>query len=96
MVDHHPHTVGSELCSHSGEQAPGTFRVVFGQVQLLLQLRIDRFADEPHPIELLLRLLGTHRLLVELDWSEQLHRAILLQETLQRRVIVGSISRAFA
>src|SRR5258708_6102195 len=93
LVDHHPHTVSRELGSNSGEQAPGTFRVVFGQVQLLLQLGIHRFADEPQPIELLLRLLGTDRLLIELDRGEQLHRAILLQEGLEGRIIVGSVSK---
>jgi hypothetical protein len=31
------------LGSHSGKEAPGTFGVVLGQVQLLLQLGIDRF-----------------------------------------------------
>ena len=31
---------------------------MLGQVQLLLQLGIHRFADEPQPIELLLHLLG--------------------------------------
>lgn len=82
MVDHHAHIVGRELGRNSSEQAPGTFGVVFGQMQLLLQLRIDRFTDEAQAIELLLRLLGPHRLLVALDWSEQLHRAILLQEAL--------------
>jgi len=85
--------VSSELGSNSGEQAPGTFRVVFGQVQLLLQLRIHRFADESQPIELLLSLLGTDGLLIELDRGEQPHRAILLQEGLEGRIIVGSVSK---
>ena len=93
MVDHHPHTVSCELGSNPGQQSPGTIRIVFGQVQLLLQLGIHRFADEPQPIELLLRLLGTHGRLVELNRSEQLYRAILLQEVLEGRIIVGSISK---
>ena len=78
---------------NSGHHSPGTFRIVFGQVQLLLQLRIDRFADEPQPIKLLLSLLGTDGLLVHLHRGEQLHRAILLQEVLEGRVIVGSVSK---
>ncbi len=85
--------MSSELGSNPGQQAPGTFGIVFGQVQLLLQLRIDRFADEPQPIELLLRLLGTDGLLVHLDRGEQLHTAILRQEGLQGRIIVGSVSQ---
>ena len=82
-----------ELGSNSGDEAPGTFGVVSGYMQLLLQLGIHRFADESQPIELLLRLLGTNGLLIDLDRGEQLHRAILLQEGLQCRVIVGSISQ---
>ena len=45
-VHHHGYTMSRHLGSHSRHQAPGTFGVVLGQVQLLLQLRIDRFADQ--------------------------------------------------
>mgnify|MGYP007135463246 CR=1 FL=1 len=82
-----------DLGSNSGHHSPGTFRIVFGQVQLLLQLGINRFADEPQPIKLRFRLLGTDGLLVHLHRGEQLHRAILLQEVLEGRVIVGSVSK---
>jgi hypothetical protein len=43
-----------QLGGNTGQQAPGAFGVVFGQVQLLLQLGIDRFADQPQAVELLL------------------------------------------
>ena len=41
-----------DLGSNSRHHAPGTFGVVLGQVQLLLQLGIDRFADQAQAIEL--------------------------------------------
>src|SRR5947209_7721489 len=45
-VDHHAHTMSRNLSSNSGHQSSSTFRIVLRQVQLLLQLRIDRFADQ--------------------------------------------------
>jgi len=38
--------MSSELGSDSGYGSPGAFGVMLGQVQLLLQLGIDCFADE--------------------------------------------------
>jgi hypothetical protein len=38
--------MGSQLGSDSGHGSPRTFGVMFGQMQLLLQLGIDRLADE--------------------------------------------------
>jgi len=40
-----------DLGSNSGHYAPGTFGVVLGEVQLLLQLGIDRFADQAQACE---------------------------------------------
>src|SRR3989442_9498524 len=71
-IDHHAHTMSSDLGSNSGHQSPGTFRIVLRQVQLLLQLSIDRFADQAQAVELSLRLLGTYWQLVRLGRSEQL------------------------
>jgi len=85
--------MSSHLGSNSGHHSPGTFCVVFGQVQLLLQLRIDRFTDEPQAIELFLSRLGTDGLLVHLGGSKQLQRAILLKEALECSVIVGSVPK---
>ncbi len=66
---------------------------MFGQVQLLLQLRIDRFADQAQAIELLLSLLGTCGLLVHLGRGKQVHRAILLKIAVEGSVIIGSVSQ---
>ena len=73
--------------------SPGAFGIVFGQVQLLLQLRIDRFTDQAEAIELSLSLLGPFRGLVDLGWGEQLQAAILLKKALQGRIIEGSIAK---
>ena len=43
-----------ELGGNARHQAPGTLGVVLGQMQLLLRLGIDRFADQAQAIELLL------------------------------------------
>src|SRR5882762_8520989 len=93
LIDHHTDTMGSEFSSDSGHGPPSAFGIMFGQVQLLLQLGIDRFADETEAVELFLCLGRTLRLLVDLGWSEQLHRAILLKEALECSVIVGTIPK---
>ncbi len=85
--------MSGDLGSDSGEQAPGTFGIMLGQVQLLLQLGIDRFANQAQAIELLLRLLGTDGRLVHLGGSKQLHTAILLQEGLEGNIIIGPIPK---
>ncbi len=66
---------------------------MFGQVQLLLQLRIDRFTDQAQAIELSLRLWGPFRGLVDLAWGKQLQTAILLKKALEGRIIEGSIAK---
>jgi len=48
---------------------------MLGQMKRLLQLGIDRFADETETIELFLSLLGPLWRLVGLGGSKQLHRA---------------------
>src|SRR5437588_6436828 len=81
------------LGSNSRYHAPGTLGVVLGQVQLLLQLGIDRLADQTQAVELLLSRLRPFWSLVAFGRSQQLHRAILLQIALKSRIIVGSISK---
>jgi len=46
LIDHHANAMSREFGSNSRHSSPGTFCVVFGQVQWLLQLSIDRLADE--------------------------------------------------
>lgn len=77
--------------SHSRHHAPGTFRVVLGQVQL--QLCIDRFADQAQAVELSLSRLRTCWWLVHFARSQQFQRAILFKRALKSRIIVGSIPK---
>ena len=64
---------------HSRHQAPGTFGVVLGQVQLLLQLGIDRFADQAQAVKLSLSLLGPFWRLAHFGRSQQFQSAILFK-----------------
>jgi hypothetical protein len=79
--------------SNAGHQAPGTLSVVLGQVQLLLQLGIDRFTDQGQAIELLLSRRRAFWGPVGFGRSQQLQRTILLQIALQSRVIIGPIAK---
>jgi hypothetical protein len=92
-IDHHPNAMSSNLGRNSRHQSLSTLCVVLGEMQLLLQLRVDRFAQEPQPIELLLRRLGTHRRLVHLDRSKDGKATILLEKLLQICIIVRAISQ---
>src|SRR5205807_8680336 len=78
--------------SDSGYSSPRRFGVMLGEMQLLLQLGIDRFADQTKTIELFLSLLGSLQLLVGLNRSQQLERTVLLKEMLQSRIIVSPIA----
>ena len=44
--------MSSEFSGNSHHGPPSSFGVMFREVQLLLQLGIDRFVDEAHTIEL--------------------------------------------
>ena len=79
--------------SNSGHHAPGTFGVVLGQVQLLLQLGIDRFADQAQAVKLSLSRLRTCWRLVHSGRSQQVQRAILGKIALKSRIIVGPIPK---
>src|SRR6185312_6254162 len=81
------------LGGKTGHQTPGAFSVVPGQVQLLLQLGIDRFAAQTQAVELLLSRRRAFWSLVGFGRSQQLQRAVLLQIVLKGGVIVGSISK---
>src|SRR6266849_7640860 len=81
------------LGSNSRHHAPGTFGIVLGQVQLLLQLGIDRFADQAQTVELSLSLLGSFWRLVPFGRSQQFQRAILCKIAPKSRIIVGPIPK---
>src|SRR5437879_1310323 len=85
--------MGGELGSDSGHGSPSAFGIVFGQVQLLLQLGINGLADETKMVELLLGLGSALCDLVDLGRGKQLHRTRLLEKRLQSCIIVGSITK---
>src|SRR5436305_2022000 len=85
--------MSGDLSRDSGHYSPGAFGIVFGQMQLLLQLCIDRFTDQAEAIELSLSLLGPFGGLVDLGWGEQLQAAILLKKALEGSIIEGSIAK---
>src|SRR5690349_19840542 len=82
-----------QLGSNAGHQTPRAFSVVLGQVQLLLQLSIDGFADQAQAIELLLSRGRAFRDLVGFDRSQQVQGTILIKIALQSRVSVGSSAK---
>jgi len=85
--------VSREFGSDSGHGSPHTFGVMFGQVQLLLQLGIDGLAHETQAIELFLGLLSALCSLIDLSWGKQFQSTVLLQKRLQGGIIVGPISK---
>ncbi len=66
---------------------------MLGQVQLLLQLGIDRFTDQAQLNRLRLIWLGADGRLSFFHRSEEFERALLFQISLKTRVIVGPISK---
>ncbi len=85
--------MSGDLGGNARHQAPGAFGIVLGQVQLLLQLGIDRFADQAQAVELLLSRRRPFWSLIAFGRREQVQRARLLQIALKSRVIVGPISQ---
>ena len=73
--------------SNARHQAPGAFRIVLGQVQLFLQLSIDRLADQAQAIELNLSLFGADGCLGFFARCQQFQRVLLFQVALQSRII---------
>src|SRR5258708_3479941 len=66
---------------------------MLGQVQLLLQLSIDRFADQSKTVELFLGLGSSLCGLVDLSWSQEFQRTVLCKKGLQSRIIIGPITK---
>ena len=90
-VDHHANAMSGHFRSNARHHPPGTLRVVLGQVQLLLQLGIDRFAQQTEAVKLCLSRLGADGNLSFFDWCEQFQRVLLFQVALQSCIIVGSV-----
>lgn len=87
-VDHHTNSMSRHAGGEACPQTPGAFRVMFGQMQVLLQLGIDCFADQTHAVALRLGVLGAERRLVFFDRSQQAQRASLLQRDLKIRISI--------
>src|SRR6266581_1496383 len=80
---------GSDPCHGS----PRTFSVMFGQMQLLLQLGIDGLADQTKTVELFLGIGSALCSLVDLSWCKEFQRTVLCKKGLQSRIIIGSIAK---
>ena len=81
------------LGGQEGHQTPRAFRAVFGHVQLLLQLRMDCFTDQTQAVELLLSRRRPFWSLGGFGGSQQVERAMVLEEALQSRIIVSPIPK---
>lgn len=92
-VDHRAEAMSRDLGGKTGHQTPRAFGVVFGQVQLLLQLGIDRFTDQTQAVELLLSQRRAFWSLVGFGRGQQLQLTMLPEVTLQSGIIVSPIPK---
>ena len=93
LIDHHGDAMSSAFGSACGHGPPSAFGVMFGHMPLLLQLGIDRLADETKTVELFLSLLTSVWRLVDLRRGKELQRTIRLKILLQSRIIAGPIAK---
>lgn len=93
LVYHHPYTVSRDLGCHSGHQPKPALGVVLGEMQLFLHLGVDGFTDQSEPVLKLLFLFAPFRLLVHLCRCQEGEAPVLLQEALERLVIVCSVAK---